>query len=139
MLLAEKGRQAPPPRLEPAAQRVAEAIAQWPNVNARSHWLLGDERVVDGADFYLGDDELGHIHLDSEAHVACSLAVADRLVEAKLARRFEWSRKFVVFDIRRQSEVEHALWLFRLSYDRRSGLAEAAILARISAYARASA
>jgi hypothetical protein len=53
MKLADKGRYAPPPQLEPAAQGVAETVARWPGVQARAHWLLGDERRTDGADFYL--------------------------------------------------------------------------------------
>ena len=134
MKLAEKGRYAPPPELAPAAQRVARAVAKWPGVQARSHWLLGDERAVDGADFYLGEDELGHIHLDSAAHVMHTRAIADTLIKAGLGRRFEWSREVVVFEIRNQSDVAHALWLFELSYARRQGLEKADILARIEAY-----
>jgi len=54
-----KGRFAPPPKLKAAAQRVSEAVAAWQGVHARTHWLLGDEREVDGADFYLGENEVG--------------------------------------------------------------------------------
>jgi hypothetical protein len=134
MKLAEKGRYAPPPQLEPAAQRVAEAVAKWPSVHARTHWLLGDEREVDGADFYFGEDELGHIHLDSAAHVMHARPIADTLIKAGLGCRFEWSREVVVFEIGNQTDVAHALWLFELSYGRRQGLGNAEILARISAY-----
>jgi hypothetical protein len=134
MKLAEKGRYAPPPRLKPAAQRVARAIAMWPGVHARAHWLLGDERAVDGADFYFGEEELGHIHLDSAAHVVHARAIADTLIKAGLGRRFEWSRQVVVFEIRTPNDVAHALWLFELSYARRQGLEVSEILARITAY-----
>ena len=134
MKLSEKGRYAPPPQLKLAAQRVSEALASWPEVHARTHWLLGDEQVVDGADFYLGQEELGHIHLESTAHVAHSRAVAVALVKAGLARSFHWNRDIVVFEIRNQADVAHALWLFELSYDRRKGAGNAAILARIDAY-----
>jgi len=134
MKLAEKGRYAPPPRLKPAAQRVAQALAKWPGVHARTHWLLGDEREVDGADFYFGEDELGHIHLDSAAHVVHARATADMLIKAGLGRRFEWSREVVAFEIRTPSDVAHALWLFELSYARRQGSEKSEILARITAY-----
>ena len=41
--LSEKGRFAPPPKLEgAAAQRVAETVAAWDGVVARTHWLLGE-------------------------------------------------------------------------------------------------
>lgn len=134
MKLEAKGRYAPPPVLEPAAQRAAQAIAKWEGVHARTHWLLGDEREVDGADFYFGSDEVGHIHLDSEAHIFVGRSVAAALIKAGLARRFEWSREAVAFEVRAQGDVGHALWLFELSYERRRGLAPDALLARIGEY-----
>ncbi len=41
----------PPPALPKHAQAVSNALAGWPEVHARTHWMLGDEREVDGADF----------------------------------------------------------------------------------------
>lgn len=134
MKLAEKGRYAPPPRLRAAAQRVSEAVANWPGVHARAHWLLGDEQVVDGADFYVQEEELGHIHLESEAHVMHARPIAEALIKAGLGRRFPWSREVVVFEIGNPSSVAHALWLFELSYDRLRGLAQADLLLRIADY-----
>ena len=134
MKLAEKGRDAPPPQLKPAAQLASEALAAWAGVHARAHWLLGDEREIDGADFYYGQDELGHIHLDSQAHVMHARPIAEALIKAGLGRRFQWSVEVVVFDIRKQSDVAHALWLFELSYDRRRGTKNAELLARIAQY-----
>ncbi len=134
MKLAEKGRYAPPPQLEPAAQRVSTTLASWPGVHARTHWLLGDEQVVDGADFYLGEEELGHLHLESTAHVMHALPVANALIKAGLGKRFAWNREVVVFQIRTQKDVAHALWLFELSYARRQGSKQEELLARISAY-----
>ena len=130
MKLSEKGTFAPPPKLPQHAQVVSDGVAGMEGVVARSHWLLGDEREVDGADFYLGDEELGHIHLDSEAHVFHSARVASALIAAGHGQRFPWSRNVVVFPIRSRDDVKHALWLFRLSYDRRRGVREEELLAR---------
>lgn len=138
MKLAEKGRYAPPPQLEPLAQRVSATLASWPEVHARTHWLLGDEQVVDGADFYLGQEELGHLHLDSVAHVMHSLPVANALIKAGLGQRFHWNRQVVMFEIRTKADIAHALWLFELSYERRKGLSDRDILARIATHAAAS-
>lgn len=135
MKLSEKGRYAPPPSLEPAAQRVSNMLATWPGVHARAHWLLGDERTIDGADFYFGEDELGHIHLDSQAHVMHPKRIVDALIQVGLGRRFHFSDEVVVFDVRKQADVDHALWLFQLSYDRCGGSKTAELLARIAAYA----
>ena len=132
MKLAEKGRFAPPPPLPKHAQTVADALASWPDVHPRTHWLLGDEQVVDGADFYLHDDELGHLHLDGEAHIAVSKHLRKALIASGLAAPFEWSRAFVVRQVRRASDVEPATFLFRLAYDRRRGVTEKELLDRIA-------
>ncbi|CAN5739774.1 hypothetical protein BH09MYX1_BH09MYX1_28440 [soil metagenome] len=131
MKLAEKGRFVAPPKLRGAAgQRVVETLGTWEGVHCRTHWFLGDEEVVDGADFYFGQKEIGHVHLDSEAHVMMPSAVAKALVSARLALPFPWGRNIVVFAISTMADVEHALWLFELSYDCARGVATADLLAR---------
>lgn len=136
MKLSEKGKFAPAPRLPASAQRVADAVAAWEGVGARTHWLLGDEREVDGADFHLGEDELGHIHLDGEAHVMLTPSLAHALIDARLGQAFEWSRSVVVFPIESRKDVEHATWLFGVSYDRRRGASAKELLARVHDYVR---
>ena len=139
MKLAEKGRYAPPPQLAPAAEHASQALAQWPGVHARAHWLLGNERTVDGADFYLDQEELGHIHLDSQAHVMHARPIVQALIKAGLGRPFPLSGDVIASEIRTQADVAHALWLFQLSYDRHQGLGEAELRARITHYAAAKA
>ncbi len=109
-----KGRVAPPPRLAGVAQRVAEAVLALPGVSAQAHWEIGSQTEVDGTDFYVGEEELGHIHLDGEAHIPIGRVLASALVRAKLAQPFPWSREFVVVDTRagataqRVFELRHA-------------------------------
>lgn len=136
MKLADKGRFAPPPALEPAAQRVSETVAAWPGVHARAHWRIDNDRAVDGADFYVGQREVGHIHLDAEAHIMLPTAVADALVDAGLARRLQWRRNAVVFAIARRADATHAVWLFQLSYDRCRGATTGELLERVAAQRR---
>ena len=134
MKLADKGRYAPPPQLGPSAQSVAETVARWPGVQARAHWLLGDERRTDGTDFYFVEEELGHIHLDSVAHVIFPRPIVDTLVEARLGRRFQLSDEVVAFEIRNQSAAAHAVWLVQLSYDLLKAPNACDISARIISY-----
>lgn len=136
MKLSEKGRFQPPPVLEGPSQLAAEAIAAWPDIHARTHWFLGDEQQIDGADFYVGERELGHIHLYAEAHIVEPLPVAEALIKEKLARPFRWSRSFIVFEIKSAADVDHALWLFRLNYDYLQGAPVSELLARIASYSR---
>lgn len=139
MKLAEKGHYAPPPRLPAHAQAVSTTISRWPGVHARTHWLLGDETQVDGADFYVGERELGHIHLDGEAHLAVELPLRDALIAARLASPFRWSRGFVVCSIESGASAATARALFRLAYDRLQGEGTAELLARIQSLAETSA
>ncbi len=134
MKLSEKGRFSAPPALPEHAQIASKSIASWADVHARTHWLLGDETQVDGADFYVGEEEIGHLHLDGQAHVATGLVLRKALVAAKLASPFRWSSKFVVHDVARAADVEHALWLFRLAYDRAKGMTDADLITRVHEY-----
>ena len=124
----DKGRVAPPPRLGRAAQRAADGVAALPGVTVQAHWEIGSQSEVNGTDFYVGEEELGHIHLDGEAHVPVGRALADVLVRAKLARRFRWSRDFVVVDT---DDAAHAIWVFGLRRAQIDGVAGRELRARI--------
>ena len=135
MKLAAKGRFAPPPKLQGAAQKVAATLAGWPGVLARTHWQLGDETVVDGADFYVGEDELGHLHLDGEAHIMMPAKLSSAVIGAGLGEPLPWSRSAVVFPVQTTADIDHALWLFQLNLDRLHGVALPALLERVRAQA----
>lgn len=134
MKLSEKGRFAAPPVLKPThAQALSTRLAAWQGVQARTHWYLGDENVVDGADFYLGEDELGHLHLDGEAHVAVGPTLRKALVARGLAQPFQWSNRFVTWQVSSQAAAEHAEWLFSLARELVSGAAPAALISKLDA------
>lgn len=130
MKLAEKGRFAAPPVLPKHAESVSRAIAGWRDVHARTHWLLGDESVVDGADFYVGDHELGHIHLEGEAHIAVPKRIRDALIASGRAKPFRYSPNFVVVTIHSGADATKAAELFKLAYDGLHGVAEEMLVAR---------
>ena len=133
MKLNEKGRFVPRPALDGVSEDLAHAIEQWPQVHARTHWYLGDETEVDGADFYVGDEELGHIHLYAEAHIAVPRALGDALIAAGLAQPFPWSRSFVAKRVRTKKDAREALFIFELAYARLCGTAVAELVARVEA------
>lgn len=135
MDLNSKGPIRSAPRLKGPAARVAETIALWPDVIAATHWHLSRRDEINGADFYVGEAELGHIHLDGEVHLATSLELRQRLVDARLARPFPWYKSWVEASIRNEGEADHALWLFRLNYERLvGGDVEAMLQKRIGRY-----
>ncbi len=123
-----KGRVAPPPRLAPAAQAVADAVAALPGVIAQAHWEIGSQTAVNGTDFYVGEDELGHIHLDGEAHVPLGHALVAVVIRAGLGRRFPWSREFVVVDT---ADAATAVWVFGLRRAQIDGAAIGDLRARV--------
>ncbi len=127
---ADKGRVAPPPRLGKAAQRVADEVAKLSAVTVQAHWEIGSQTKIDGSDFYVGEQELGHIHLDGEAHVPIGNALAKLLIKSKLARRFPWAGDFVVVDT---TDHETAVWLFGLRREQIAGATDAALRDQIAA------
>jgi len=133
MQLSEKGRFVPRPRLHGAAEKVASALEAWPEVQARTHWELGDETVVDGADFYVGERELGHLHLYDEAHIAVPRTLRNALLAAGLAEPFQWSAAFVVKKIHDAKHAREAEWIFALAYDALKGAKIADLLERVHA------
>jgi len=124
-----KGRVAPPPVLSPAAQRVADAVGALPGVIVQAHWEIGSQRDINGTDFYVGEVELGHIHLEGEAHVPIGEELARVLVKAKQAKRFHWNPAFVVADT---EDHDRAMWLFELRHAQIAGATDEELRARIA-------
>lgn len=125
MQLIDKGPIAPPPILSRHLQFVSERIQSWPKVIAATHWDLYSPSQVDGADFYLRDDESGHIHLQGEVHIPLTASDHSMAIAAGMARRFRFSaygsgafRFWVEADVRNSSEAEIAVTLFEMSYQR---------------------
>jgi hypothetical protein len=87
--------------------------------------------VVDGADFYVGESELGHIHLDGEIHLVLTKALRKAVIASRFAEQFRWDVNFVQFLITNEASAQHALWLFRLAYDQLKGANESDLLNRI--------
>jgi hypothetical protein len=76
---------------------------------------------VDGADFYMGEKELGHIHLDGWVHLATNKALAQVMLKNKLAEKFPYAQNWVMFSIAKKLDVKKAILLFQLNYDRLNG------------------
>lgn len=119
MARADKGTLAPPPALDGPLGTVAAAITSWPGVIATAHWHLFHPSQLDGIDFYVGEQELGHIHLDGSVHLATNPTLGRALVTEGLARPFRYARGWV--EERIQSiGPDAAVALFRRNYDRLS-------------------
>ena len=114
---SDKGVMALAPELEGPLQTVASAVAAWPGISASAHWHFYDRTRVDGVDFYLGQKELGHIHLDGSLHLATSPSLGKALVAGRLAQPFPYQRGWVCEDIY-DVGAKAAIALFRSNYER---------------------
>jgi Family of unknown function (DUF5519) len=122
MKLEEKGKILPPPLLNKYPQIVSAEIQQWNNIIAATHWNLFDLKEVDGADFYVGEEELGHIHLDGWVHLITNKEISALLIKNKLAEKFPYGQHWVMFPVFNDEQVKKAIALFKLNYDRITGV-----------------
>ncbi len=139
MKLADKGPLAPTPTLTTMLEPVSQAIQGWPGIIAAAHWdLFWVGEVVDGADFYVGDEELGHIHLSGDVHIATSPVLGQALVAGGLAQPMQWGgtayRGWTEFAVRTAADAAYATWLFELNYQRLRGRPEGELVAEIVAH-----
>lgn len=114
---ADKGPVAPPPVVAGPIGAVAAAVGAWPGIATTTHWDLYDPAKVDGIDFYAGEAELGHIHLDGSIHLATSPALGAAMVAEAAARPFPYARGWVCADVAAIGP-DAAIALFRRNYDR---------------------
>jgi hypothetical protein len=137
MTLEEKGRIIPPPILAIYPQMVSDAIQQWKHIISATHWDLYDRTKVDGADFYAGEKELGHIHLDGSVHLATINELRIPLLENNLAKKFPYGGEYegwVLFKISTEKEAQQAIWLFQLNYERLMGVSMETLISKINNY-----
>ena len=137
LALGQKGPVAPPPKLDQPYQSAATTIADWDHVVAATHWHLSYRGVVDGADFYVNERELGHIHLDGQVHLATNQFLCNELRHREMAVEFPFAicagyDHWICFVIRSSDDATHAAWLFHLNYLRLRGMGEQDLLKQIS-------
>lgn len=121
-----KGPLAPAPVLNGDLQDVVDAVASWPEVVATTHWHFADQNRIDGVDFYVGSEELGHLHLEGSIHLATTPVLAAELVSEGLGTPFAYARGWTEANVARLG-VSGAVALFRRNYSRLRPPADLAI------------
>jgi len=116
MARADKGPVKPPPVLDGPLGTVANEIAGWTGIISTAHWDLFDMTRVDGVDFYCGERELGHIHLDGSVHIATNPDLGRTLVDEGLCRPFPYQHGWVHEQVHRIGPSA-AIALFRRNYE----------------------
>jgi hypothetical protein len=89
---------------------VAE-VSSWPGVSVRAHRFGGKE-------FRFGSGEIGHIHAGGAVDIPFPKTIHDALLAEGLAEQHPWvpNSGWVTFQVRREEDFQHALWLMRLSF-----------------------
>ncbi|MEO8613344.1 MAG: luciferase family protein [Chloroflexota bacterium] len=88
-----------------------EKITVWTGVEASPHRFGGIE-------FTLGGTEIGHIHNNGMVDIPFNMKIRDELIaEGKvLHHHLLHDTGWITFYIRSETDVQAAVWLFRLSY-----------------------
>jgi hypothetical protein len=86
-------------------------VMSWVGVTSHPHRFGGSE-------YRFGSAEIGHIHVGGTLDIPFSRMVRDALLADGLAEEHRWvpNSGWVTFQIRVEKDVEHAIWLMRLSY-----------------------
>jgi hypothetical protein len=96
-----------------AAERITTTVAAWPGVETGPHRFGGVE-------FRLGRRELGHLHGSRIADLPFPRRVRDELIADGRAQPHHVlpDTGWVTFPINAPTDVDRAIELFRLSYER---------------------
>ncbi|HZS98674.1 MAG TPA: luciferase family protein [Terriglobales bacterium] len=94
-------------------KQLEREVTSWPGVTAHSHRFAGRE-------FRVGDAEIGHVHVGGVVDIPFTRAMRDALLAQGWAEEHRWvpDSGWTTFHIRRKDQLQHAIWLMRLSYAR---------------------
>jgi hypothetical protein len=86
-------------------------VCLWPNVSIHPHRFGGRE-------FRLGRAEIGHVHTGGIVDIPFPRSIRDALLSEGLSEEHRWvpNSGWITFRIRSDEDLQHAVWLMRLSY-----------------------
>jgi hypothetical protein len=92
-------------------QKLERDVSAWPNVSVHPHRFGGRE-------FRFGTAEIGHVHSNGVVDIPYPRAIRDELLATHLAAEHLWAPDsgWTTFCVRNENDLDHAIWLMRLSY-----------------------
>lgn len=86
-------------------------VMSWVGVTSHPHRFGGRE-------YRFGSAEIGHMHAGGTLDIPFPLSIHDALLADGLAEEHRWvpNSGWVTFQMRDEKDVEHAVWLMRMSY-----------------------
>src|SRR5713226_5644275 len=92
-------------------RKLEEEVSAWPNISVHPHRFGGKE-------FLFGSAEVGHIHEGGVVDIPFPRPVRDAFLAERLAEEHRWvpDSGWITFRVRGEEDLQHAVWLMRLSY-----------------------
>ena len=92
-------------------KKLEEQVSGWQQVSVHPHRFGGTE-------FQFGDAEIGHVHTNGMVDIPFPRSIRDALLADGLAEEHHWvpNSGWITFQMRREEDLSHAVWLMRLSY-----------------------
>jgi hypothetical protein len=94
-------------------KRLEETVASWPRISVHAHRFGGRE-------FRFANAEVGHVHYRGIVDIPFPRSIRDALLTEELAEEHRWvpNSGWITFRIQSERDLQHAVWLMRLSYFR---------------------
>jgi len=94
-------------------KRLEETVASWPRISVHPHRFGGCE-------FRFANAEVGHVHYRGIVDIPFPRSIRDALLTEGLAEEHRWvpNSGWITFRVRSDKDLQHAIWLMRLSYFR---------------------
>jgi hypothetical protein len=93
--------------------KLEDTVASWPQVSVHPHRFGGRE-------FRYANAEVGQVHDGGIVDIPLPRSIRDALLMEGLAEEHRWAPNsgWVTYRIRSNEDLQHAVWLMRLSYFR---------------------
>lgn len=97
----------------PQLMKLEDTVSAWPQISVHPHQFSARE-------FRFGKAEVGHVHDGGIVDMPFPRTVRDALLAEGLAEEHPWvpNSGWVTFRVRSDKDLQHAIWLMRLSYYR---------------------
>jgi hypothetical protein len=94
-------------------KKLEETVASWPRISVHAHRFGGRE-------FRFANAEVGHVHYGWVVDIPFPRSIRDALLTEGLAEEHRWvpNSGWITFRMRSGKDLQHAVWLMRLSYFR---------------------
>jgi hypothetical protein len=96
-----------------ALKKLEDIVGSWAQISVHPHRFGGRE-------FRLGHAEVGHVHEGGIVDIPFPRSIRDALLAEGLAEEHHWvpNSGWITFRVRSEKDLQHAVWLMRLSYFR---------------------